>query len=230
MPPWPRAILLDLYGTLVEDDDVVLVAMCREVAQSTAVTPEEVAAAWDRGFHALCRESYGARFLLQKEIEHRSLLAALDACGCTADAEAMSRRLYQRWRQPPIFPEVPAVLARCDVPVCLVSNADNEEVAAVLAHHGFTFPHVVSSEDCRCYKPRPEPFLRALALLGLEPHEVLHVGDSLGNDVRGAQALGIPVLWLNRTGRPLPAEMPPPDYIAPELNGLPAILDEARSR
>jgi len=55
---------------------------------------------------------------------------------------------------------------------------DNADLASALKHVRMSFDHVVTSEDCRAYKPRPEPFQRALRLLGLEAHEVLHVGDS----------------------------------------------------
>ena len=62
----------------------------------------------------------------------------------------------------------------------------------------------VTSEDVRSYKPRRELFEAGLGLLGLEPHEVLHIGDSLGSDIAGANALGIPVAWVNAQGRAAP--------------------------
>jgi len=40
----------------------------------------------------------------------------------------------------------------------------------------------------------------ALDRLGLEPEEVLHVGDSDVDDVLGAQGAGLPVAWVNREG------------------------------
>ena len=117
------------------------------------------------------------------------------------------------------------MLERCDVPVCLVSNIDNAELRSALWNVGLSFDHVVTSEDCRSYKPRPEMFARALSVLELEPDEVLHVGDSFGSDVRGAHAVGIPVLWINRGGRPAPSADVTPDYVASDLTGLLAVLD-----
>jgi len=66
---------------------------------------------------------------------------------------------------------------------------------------------VVSSEDARCYKPAAAMFGAGLATLGLAAHEVLHIGDSLAADVRGARAASIDVVWLNRAGRPVPADL-----------------------
>ena len=45
----------------------------------------------------------------------------------------------------------------------------------------------VTSESVRAYKPHPEPFEAALELLGVDRSRLLHVGDSLGSDVRGAR-------------------------------------------
>jgi len=48
---------------------------------------------------------------------------------------------------------------------------------AVLNHHGITVDIVVTSEDARAYKPRPEPFRLALQRLGLAATDVIHIGD-----------------------------------------------------
>ena len=43
----------------------------------------------------------------------------------------------------------------------------------------------------------------ALREAGVSPAQAVHIGDSQDSDVRGAQALGIRALWLNRDkGRP----------------------------
>jgi putative acetyltransferase len=106
------------------------------------------------------------------------------------------------------------------VPLCVVSNIDEADLQAALVHNELFFEHVVTSERCRAYKPRLEMFERALQLLGLPAAEVLHVGDSLGSDVRGAREAGMPVLWVNRRGRTLPAGAPVPDYTCADLSGL----------
>ena len=44
----------------------------------------------------------------------------------------------------------------------------------------------------------------ALNSTGLNPEEVVHIGDSMSSDVKGASALGIPAIWVNRGGREVP--------------------------
>jgi len=63
---------------------------------------------------------------------------------------------------------------------------------------------VVTSADARAAKPHPAVFARALEVAGVEPEEALHVGDSVRNDVAGAQAAGIRGLLVARGGEAPP--------------------------
>ena len=49
-----------------------------------------------------------------------------------------------------------------------------------------------------------EFFEYALNATGLKPEQVVHIGDSLSSDVKGASALGIDTIWLNRRNREVP--------------------------
>ena len=104
----------------------------------------------------------------------------------------------------------------------IVSNADHEHVAA------WTFPlpveFVLVSEDVGAYKPDRRVFQRAVERFGLEPHEVLHVGDSDVDDVSGAKAAGLPVAWVNRAGRRRRPDVPAPDFEIADLTELLLIL------
>jgi 2-haloacid dehalogenase/putative hydrolase of the HAD superfamily len=226
----PRAILLDFYGTVVEEDDAVVSAICEEIAGAAAgdPSPSEISSYWGRRFHELCDMSNGLEFQLEKAVERQSLADVLRHFGVDFDAEPLCDRLFEHWRRPPIFPEAKAVLADIPVPVCLVSNVDNAEIEAALDHNGLSFDPIVTSEDCRAYKPHPAPFMRALEVLSLAAQDVLHVGDGLSSDVQGAQALGIPVAWVNRTGRSLREGMEEPDFTVADLRGVLAVMEGDR--
>jgi FMN phosphatase YigB (HAD superfamily) len=103
----------------------------------------------------------------------------------------------------------------------LVSNIDNEILNSALLNNQLSFDFIVTSEDCRAYKPRPELFDKALSLLNLTSKEVLHVGDSLGSDIQGAKAMGIPALWINRKNRPFPSVIEKqPNHVSTNLKGI----------
>jgi putative hydrolase of the HAD superfamily len=57
---------------------------------------------------------------------------------------------------------------------------------------------VVCSAEVGVSKPDPAPFAAALRLTGLAPAEVVHIGDSLEEDVAGARAAGIEPILIRR--------------------------------
>ncbi len=83
------------------------------------------------------------------------------------------------------------------------------------------FQSVVFSQTHRVEKPDPAIFRITLRELDCSETELLHVGDSLENDVGGAHGAGIRCAWLNRNQvkNDTPAT---PDY---EINSLTELLD-----
>ena len=223
----PRALLLDFYGTVVEEDDVLIGQICNSIAEASplAVTSAEIGSYWGRVFGQLCAESFGSAFRPQKKVERLSLQRVLKHFECDLDPDALSQVLYEYWSRPVIYPESKGVLAQCKMPICLVSNIDNAEIYSALRFHDLRFDLVVTSEESRAYKPRREMFEKALSLLGLSGNQVLHVGDSLSSDVRGAKALDIPVLWVNRRGKRTPGGKDTPDYTSTDLRGILSVLE-----
>jgi len=55
---------------------------------------------------------------------------------------------------------------------------------------GFFYP-VVTYSDTHSEKPNKEPFERALRILGLNPNQVLYVGDNPSRDIIGAKKAGM---------------------------------------
>ncbi len=85
------------------------------------------------------------------------------------------------------------------------------------------FAFVVFSQDVQVEKPDPEIFEITAEQAGCELGQLLHVGDSLENDVAGAQNVGASAVWLNREGVPNDTEIQP-DYEVTSLTEIPAIL------
>lgn len=86
------------------------------------------------------------------------------------------------------------------------------------------FDFVVFSQDQGFEKPDRRLFEIALAHAGCAPEELLHVGDSLTNDVAGAQGAGVRSVWLNRDGREN-ATAVQPDFEVTSLTELLGICD-----
>lgn len=111
--------------------------------------------------------------------------------------------------------------------VALLSNFDDSETGhQIVSDTGLAplFAAVVISADVGLRKPRPEVFRRVLDALGLEPHRVLHVGDSPREDVAGAKAVGMAAAWVARPGRTYPPDLVPPDFVVGDVTEIPGIL------
>lgn len=81
----------------------------------------------------------------------------------------------------------------------------------------------VFSSDTRSIKPSPVLFQRAIAELGVEPGDVLFIGDSLRSDILPAKALGMPTAWVGEAAEPHPSA----DWTAASLLELELALDVA---
>ena len=80
--------------------------------------------------------------------------------------------------------------------VALISNGNSDPKRFGLDRH---FDAIVFAEAFGAAKPDPGIFAETLRRLDCAPSEAVHIGDSLDNDVAGAQAAGIYGIWLNRT-------------------------------
>ena len=89
------------------------------------------------------------------------------------------------------------------------------------------FAFVVFSQDVQVEKPHPKIFEFTAQQAGCEFSQMLHVGDSLVNDVAGAQNVGIPAVWLNREGEKNETEIRP-DYEISSLIEITTILGVER--
>ena len=172
-----RALLLDFNGTL-SDDEPLLYAIFQELFadlgkpiseeeyynQLAGLSDPEVVEKWlgepDPGVVASKIERY----------------RELSADGSTVSAEA--RR---------------AVLdAAARVAVAVVSGSARSEIEPVLEAAGISgsIAALVAAEDVEHGKPAPDGYLRALELLGIDPHEAVAVEDS-DVGIAAANAAGI---------------------------------------
>jgi putative hydrolase of the HAD superfamily len=211
----PRAVLLDLYDTLVWSDWDVLHA---GLAGRLGVAPARIVAAY-----AATRPGRAVDFYGSRQADMAALLAALgrpaadanaiDALVAVEDqAIAAAVQLYDD-----AVPTVRA-LRRLGVKVALVSNCGRSTVPLV-ARLGLApeFDAVLLSFAERSAKPGAEIFRRALARLGgVAPEQAVFVDDTPGY-CDGARALGIATRLILRANEDRPDR----------TNGHPIIADLA---
>ena len=89
---------------------------------------------------------------------------------------------------------------------------------------GGYFQFVVFAQDYGIQKPDPRLFEIAIRQAKCTKHQLLHVGDSLQNDVIGAKQAGVKSVWLNRQATNDEAEQQP-DFEISSLRELTAVLE-----
>jgi 2-haloalkanoic acid dehalogenase type II len=215
-----KAVMFDAYGTLLRNEDMMLIPRRIVADHGLSVGIDDVWRAWgDLYFEA----TQLPPFRTLREIQEEILLSVLRRFGVGGDAAPYVDLFFQVTTKVELYPEALTVLnALGPVRSAIVSNADQEHLAAWNVALPVEF--ILISEAVRAYKPHRLVFQHALQRLGLEPHEVLHVGDSDVDDVKGAKAAGLRVAWVNRDGRARHPDVPPPDFEIPDLDGLLALL------
>ena len=82
----------------------------------------------------------------------------------------------------------------------ILSNIDRDLFARTARHFPVGFDLVVTAEDVRAYKPAHAHFLRGLDRVRQDRSRLLHVAESAYHDGIPTSQLGLPWVWINRTG------------------------------
>lgn len=220
-----KAIFLDFYGIVVHEDDDILPVIYEQIQAAARVecTTAEIGDFWWKAFSEMFHASHGSQFTTQRVLNVQSLTATLRHFQADGVAELLNQEQLAHWRDPGIFEDSIPFLQSIDIPVYILSNIDTDDVRAAMEKHGIEAAGVITSEDVRSYKPRPEMFNEALARYDLSRHDVIHIGDSLTSDVQGAQNAGIQAVWLNRKGKTKPLHIHP-EYVCRDLTEVLKLL------
>lgn len=200
----PDLITFDCYGTLIDWNLGIGRAFQEEARrQGVAINPEAVLEA----YHQAEPEAEDGDFRSYREVlaETATAVAARMGWNLPAGRRGFLAASLPDW---PPFPDTnPALerLAGAGYRLGILSNVDNDLLAASLRHLTVEFDLLVTAQRVRSYKPAEAHFRRALQEVGEETDRLLHVAQSIFHDVRPAARLGIRTVWVNR-GEEAPPE------------------------
>jgi putative hydrolase of the HAD superfamily len=223
-----RAVTFDADGTLWDFMRVMRHSLSRTLEELERLEPASAALLSIDGMietrNRVAGELKGKATNLE-EIRLQAFRASLTEIGRPNDA--LARRLNDvylthRFEDIKLYADVlPTLQAlRGTYALGLLSNGNSYPERCGLDG---VFQSVVFSQEHGVEKPDRAIFEIALKQIGCRPEELLHVGDSLENDVRGAQACGIRTAWLNRDGAPNGTVIRP-DHEIRSLAELPGVL------
>lgn len=200
-----KAFFLDFYGTVVHEDGEIIKKITEIIYETGIVkNKSEIGTFWWNDFQRMYTKAYGESFETQRALEEKSLRHTLDKFDSTADVTELSNYMFEHWIKPPIFEDAKDFFNSSPIPIYIVSNIDTADIQKAIEYHHLEPAGVFTSEDAKAYKPRKELFELALKSTGLKANEVIHIGDSISSDVKGASSVNIRALWLNRFGKDVP--------------------------
>ena len=218
---WPKAILFDLDGTLVDsvpdihaalnetlasygEPPFTIEAVSTMVGGGMAVLVERAFAALDKPIDPASRDKFSERYLAIYSARATEL-TTLNA-GASDTVRSLSARGFR---------------------LGTVTNKPAHEARLVLDHFGLSdsMEVVIGGDAGVALKPAPDLLLLACRELGIEPEDALFVGDS-ENDVGAARAAGMAVIALAGGYTALSSEALDADLVVERLDEIEGRLGE----
>lgn len=203
----PAAVLWDLDGTIVDTEPYWIECEFALVAAHGGTWSED---------HARALVGMNLPYSGEYIREH----AGLDLTGeqvVAALIEGVVERVREHVPFRPGAQDLLAALGDAGVPCALVTMSYRDladSIVACLPDGSFTT--TVCGDEVDRGKPHPEPYLRAAALLGVDPADCVAIEDS-PTGVASATAAGVPVLAVEHTVPVLPA---PGRHVVKTLEGV----------
>ena len=235
-------VVFDMFGTLVRNETGDWRRALAEVVREQAL-PVEPGAFWETWSRHevefrktrtnMADPGASPPFRSYWEAWRDAFTEAFAEMDIEGDAESAASRCVDALASRDAFPEAQEALDEIGAtrPLAALSNADDRFLNGTIAHNGWSFPLVVSSEGAKCYKPDPRIFARFLQAAGVKPGAALYVGDSPYDDAHGAKLAGMRAALVSRAqttpGRTPPpdgAALLPPDCVVRALTEIPALL------
>ncbi len=231
-----RAVLFDFGGTLFDYETTAPGerAGLIELAQAAGITAasQDIRRAYRAALKTVFYQYLPRPYYLHRDMFQDALQATAAQFGTIFTQEQLARyRVAQHQRREQDFQlrdgvtETLAALRQRGLHLGIVSNADNDQFSHLLQLSQLDpcFDSLLSSEDAQSCKPDPAIFSHALAQAGCAPDQAYFVGDSLQQDIAGANRAGMRsvLIW----SRP---DTDPPDSPTPArhvIRRIPELLD-----
>ncbi len=201
-PPAVRALVFDVFGTVVDwRGSIIREGAKLGRARGLRVDWAAFADAWRAGYRpAMARVRSGELPWTTIDALHRMILEGLlERFGLRGLEPGEIEHLNRVWHRLRPWPDARAGLARLKrrYTLATLSNGNMALLVDMAKRARLPWDCVLSAELFRHYKPDPEAYLGAAALLGLEPREVMMVAAHK-DDLRAAQGCGLRAAFVRR--------------------------------
>jgi 2-haloalkanoic acid dehalogenase type II len=239
----PELIAFDCFGTLVRNESTEWATTLAAIAEEQQLRTDTSLfySTWSQ-FEVSFRKTRtnmddpksSPPFRTYWEAWRDAFRDTFEALGVHGDAEAAATRCIDDLCLRESFDDTDEALRALDgrMRLAVMSNADDRFLLGTIAHNGWTFDTIVSSEQARAYKPDRRAFWAVCEASGVPPERVLYVGDSVYDDAHGAKLAGMRAVLVirdqltpGRTPPPAEAELLAADHQIMSLTDMAHVLD-----
>lgn len=222
---WPKAVLFDLDGTLVDSAPDIHAALNQTLASygEPPFTLDAVTRMIGGGVPKLIERAYAA---LGKDIDPASRDKAAERFLAIYEPRATELTTLTAGAS-----DVTRALSEAGVPIGVVTNKPEAATREILAHFGLLelLDVVVGGDAGPAKKPAPGLLLLACERLGLGVADVVFVGDS-ENDVEAALAAKMTVIAVRGGYTAIAPEELGADALVDRIDAVPAVLASMGAR
>jgi 2-haloacid dehalogenase len=234
-----KAVLFDLGGTLYDYNTGARANLESQMEAlgwtGAAHDASEVLSAYKDTMRRVFQTYLPQPFYLHRDLFKDALVGLFEALDAPFDPkyyEPFRTTLMQRYKRD-LHPREDAVetlraLKQRNLVLGIVSNIDDDQLDALTSMMDISphFDFMISSESVRSCKPDPGIFQEALEAAGCRAEEALFVGDSIPQDIAGANQAGLQsVLLWHRDDSDPPEDGPQPRYRIRDLKEIIDIVD-----
>lgn len=229
-----KALTFDTFGTVVDWRASIIgefrhFAARKGLELDCAALVDEWKSAYRPGMDAVRRGEWP--WTRVERIYRVKLEEILPRYGLDALTEDEKTWMVTAWHRLTAWPDAVAGLTRLKKRYVIspLSNGDVDCLVHMARYAGLPWDVILCAEIFRHYKPDPEVYLGAVALLGCRPHEVMMVAAH-NYDLRAARAHGMRTAFVPRPteyGPGQKTDLAPEeawDVVAPDFEALAAAL------
>lgn len=196
-----KAVFLDYTGTIIQEKGEDVEELVKRCWQNSNISSmKEMLAFWWGKLKEFEEKSFGEDFLTEDEIVIRLLTLCRQELQLEDDLEELHTLCQRYWMYAPIFDDVKKFFEKCPVPIYVITNNSDFYVKECMKKNGLHPAGIICGDMARAYKPHKDLFDKALEISGYKAEEVIHIGDSVTSDVKGAMKAGIIPVLLDRKG------------------------------
>jgi HAD superfamily hydrolase (TIGR01549 family) len=207
-----RAVLFDLGNTLVKTwiPEMTYLKVLASLGIHRSV--EEIKDALSRTEDEFKESNYRSTYGKVSYIEYWEKWDSLVLKNLKIFDECFAKEIQKRWfdyANCVTYPDTKETLVRLKqrgLKLGLISTAYEEDITAIFERANLekaSFDIIIGANTIKKEKPHPDVFKYALKKLKVKPEETLFVGDHIDNDYKGARAVGIDALLIQRESRSL---------------------------